>query len=173
MDAINAPTIAGGSQHPVRRPRQRIENVIVPTPDLARRPAAMRDCVELRAFGDERVAVEGLHGSRRDNGDSRRHRCLPGNRQRRQVVSPLLAHAGGIDRPIGRNNDRGDLLPRCVVQHESLPRRIDAIDEPRAVGSGDQIARLIEGQRANVLLIAFVKQLRFVRAVPAPPPLTR
>ncbi len=50
--------------------------------------------------------------------------------------------------------ERRDLFLGGAVQHESFASRRNAIDEPAAVGAGNQIVLRIEGQNADVGLIA-------------------
>ena len=50
-----------------------------------------------------------------------------------------------------------DFLLRRTVQHESLARGRDAIDQPAAIGTGDQIFLRVEGEDANVGFVALEK----------------
>ena len=58
------------------------------------------------------------------------------------------------------DSDGGDLALGRVIDDEALAVRADAVDQPTAVGAGDQVALMVEGHAANMLLIALEEEFR-------------
>ena len=82
------------------------------------------------------------------------------HRQRRQRIMALVAHAGRVDRSVGADGNGGDLPPRRLEEHVALALRIDAVDQSRAVGAGNQVALRVPCQSADMRLVALEKQFR-------------
>ena len=57
------------------------------------------------------------------------------------------AERGGVDRPVGRELQRVDLLVRRVEEHERLAGLVDAEDPPGRLGAGNQVAALVDRER--------------------------
>src|ERR1019366_5195659 len=65
------------------------------------------------------------------------------------------------------DGESSDLLLGRAVQHEAFALRGDAIDQPAAVGPGDQVAGVVEIESADVRLIALEEQRAVAVAVHA------
>src|SRR5208337_2514216 len=72
----------------------------------------------------------------------------------------LIAHAGCVDGSTSADGNSGDLPPRRLEEHVALALRVDAVDQPRTVRAGDQVALAVPCESANMRLVAPEKQLR-------------
>ena len=81
--------------------------------------------------------------------------------------SPLFADASSIDVPSPIDGQGGDLLLGRAVQNEAIALRRDAIDEAAAVGAGEEVAKLVEVEGANLGFVALEKQAAGTVAVNA------
>src|SRR5271166_1231203 len=79
----------------------------------------------------------------------------------------LLARSCGINVALSVNGERSDFLLRRTIQNEAFTLRRDAINEAAAVGSGNQIARIIEIQNTNVRLVTLEEKAAISAAVHA------
>ena len=140
------------------------------------RRTVWRDAVDLRSanvghvgVGNRRERGSGSAGSRRtalraqrDHRSPAGRRCgRQGNasyRRRRWSCSTFLAGSGRVDVALCVDGESGDLLLGRAVQHEAFALRRDAIDQPTAVGSGDQVAGVVEIECADLRLIALEEQ---------------
>ena len=72
----------------------------------------------------------------------------------------LLARSGRIDISRGVNGERGDFLLGRAVENKGFAIGRDAINQPAAVGSGNQVSLGIERESTNMDFIAFEEKRR-------------
>src|SRR5207244_3899011 len=95
-----------------------------------------------------------LSRARRRGGRSWRRGCRRRRHRSSNRQVALFALAGGIDISLRIGGHGGDFFFGRTVQHERFPRRRYAIDKPAAVGAGDNAIFGINGQRADMSVIA-------------------
>ncbi len=88
------------------------------------------------------------------------------------LFRPFSPTRRSIDRSVRPHRQRRDLALGRVEDDITLTGLIDPVDQPRPIRTGNQISRLIEGQRANMLFVALEKQLRLLPVARSrkPPP---
>src|ERR1700744_4404580 len=79
----------------------------------------------------------------------------------------LFSHAGGVDVALLIDCQRGDLFFRRAVEHEAFALRRDAVDEATALGTGDEVLVVIEGELADEGFVALEEDAALAVAVHA------
>src|SRR5580658_3416178 len=157
LNLEDAAAIAAQSEQPIRLGGERVDNLIFAGPDFARR-LTFGEGVDVSAFRDGGTSVGRLERLRLDDSDGDGGHSL--HRQRRERVAALVADTGGIDRSVGCDGNGRDFAARRLEQNVALAAGIDAVDEARAVGAGDEVSLCIPGEIADVGFVALEEELR-------------
>src|ERR1019366_6218302 len=112
----------------------------------ARSGKGRRDCRRGGSCGDGDIAA-GCLRVLRWTGERDAH-------LRYRRAGPLLSRSGGVDIARAVDSERCNLFFGRAVENKRFAIRRDAIDQPAAIGTGNQVAFGIEREHANVDFIA-------------------
>ena len=77
---------------------------------------------------------------------------------RHRRAGPLLSRSGGVDIARVVDSERCNFFFGRAVEHERFAIRRDAVDQPAAIGTGNQVSFGIEREHANVDFIALEEE---------------
>ena len=91
--------------------------------------------------------------------------CRNRDRARKRRCTALLARSGSEDISHAIHGQGRDFFLGCAVQHEALTLGRDAINQPTAIGAGDEITLIVESQSANLRLVALKEEVAITVAI--------
>ncbi len=151
VDSEDVAAIAAQCQQPIRLRCERVDNLVLIAPQLARR-LALAQRVDLRPLRHGCARVRRLHRSGLHHRDRDRGHSL--QRQRRQGIVALVAGAGRVNGSVLVHSDRGNLTPWRFKQNVAFSLRVDAVHQSAAVRPRNQVALAVPRQRPDVRLVA-------------------